>query len=317
MQEDCIKDNCSISSGALDQGNYGNCWFNAALNSLLLGEYSRILVLDKLKKYLLTNKINPVHYSGESCPLINKKSIMDIIYSTLYLNKFNIDTDYLNSVRFNERILKSRNELLTPLKKYTIDELAKKGIISKQIYIPHGAQSSIGTDRLFDVLGIDYSYVKNNEYPVIIINKIPRAINESITIDGVRYFLNNIALSIRQSKGGHAISLVVCNKKIHYVNSWFGTIKKDILEFTNGIITTDQIKNKDLYLNDDRLFEYLKVPEEDREMTYDFIKEIYKKIKIDYLVYIRENDLKCTSFGKKRKNSDLDKSRDLEYLQSL
>jgi hypothetical protein len=77
-----ILDNCEKAKYGIEQIK-GTCWFNATINGLLLGEYSRILLLKSLDEYLENNKIEIIE---NSCPLLNKHGIYQIIYNMVKLN---------------------------------------------------------------------------------------------------------------------------------------------------------------------------------------------------------------------------------------
>ena len=301
--ESCIKDDCSLVSGSLAQGNYGNCWFNSALNALLLGEYSRILLLNKLKDYLLTNKIELTPESKDSCPLLNEKSIMEIVYRTLYLNNFNVDPDYLNSVRFKERIISSKIELLNPLKAYTINELTKKGIKSKNISLKTGGKHRIALETLLEKLNISYSSYSNkkeNLHPDVLMlkNGYNKVIQKTIMIENVKYHLNHIAIKTKRFgiTNTHSVVLVNCNNKLHYVNSHFNTPISDVIDFDESI-NLNEVKNKNIYTKN----------------KASYYENPIIKVSIELLCYIRENNLKCVSFGKKHDTIE----DDFKYLQKL
>ena len=86
----------------------GTCWFNSVINSLLLGEYSRKLLIDNLKKYLEKNNID---ISYDSCPLMNKHGLYQIIYNSLILNdKPNIsNSSKLEKAQRQHKIFASSN----------------------------------------------------------------------------------------------------------------------------------------------------------------------------------------------------------------
>jgi hypothetical protein len=350
----CINDNCEIASGALSQGEFGNCWFNAALNCLLLGQYSRPFLLNKLKDYIKTHKIDIINLKDDSCPLMSEKNIMEVLYKTLHLNNFDIDGARLDRIRLNADIYDNKNEKFNswkriikknfdnraieiinnyndPLYKSKLEKVDK---INNKIKIIDGGTDIKGIEKILDKVGINYDTItiplpkigdissasEMSEYLKSFKNKITSKdfrlidffnigyynyresvidmlkdykILSKINVNGVIYYLNTIHLSVKVDGGSrHAVALFVCNGYLHYTNSWHNYSTKKVFKLDNNLTYKD-ITNHDIYNNIE------KNP-----------NKIFKDIFISSFVYVKENNLSCTSkFGKG--------CSDLEYLYGI
>ena len=90
--------------------------------------------------------------------------------------------------------------------------------------------------------------------------------------------------------------LVNCNNKLHYVNSHFNTPISDVIDFDESI-NLKKVKNKNIYTKN----------------KASYYENPIIKVSIELLCYVRENNLKCVSFGKKHDTIE----DDFKYLQKL
>jgi hypothetical protein len=348
IKDNCIINNCDKVLGILKQGRYKNCWFNSGLNALLVGQYSRIILLNLLKGYSYKKNIN---LDSESCPLLNKENLYEILYKTLYLNNYNINDSHLNKIRYDESI-HVKNERWNQAKKIVREKLIEKGKNPEVVPIKHGG-SSIGALKLiFKKLNLDYDYVQipilppkeiNFDYnhfdlsyldkcyinvndkfskyyyidddnsgfnidhkfnkQFLLINTYGITMNfyeetfdniiyEKITLNDNTYFLNSIFLGHRDDDvpGGHATAISICDGKFNFINSWNEYLIKNL-----------PFSLEDLTFKDIVTFDYNKIQPN---------KKLLRKNHISGFLYVKENNLTCSSFGRIKLN-------DLEYLYTL
>jgi len=256
-----IKDNCENGLIGIQQVG-GTCWFNSIINTLLLGEYSRVLLIKKLNEYLKTNNIT---INPDSCPMLNKGGIFQIIYRLLYEkeNPWSALPEKLRNIQTKEKFygidnttLDSGGHTINAIKRifdkigvsYYISELSDKKV--------EGAYSSMnmktgfnGNEKDVDVLVAQFIFDQdeitiNLEAPREIITyfsekNINFRIPKSYTNRYGNYRLNSITVGLRMEDSAHATTIFYCNGKYYYSDS--NTPK--VFELNLGILTPNNIVN--------------------------------------------------------------------------